>query len=205
MPRSPMTRTLGKQYLKRFGWTTSGALPECGKGVIIAAPHSSNWDLPFMLAVAWEFQMKLNWLGKHTLFEGPSGALMRRLGGIPVDRRARHGLVEQVATRIREADSMFLAVAPSGTRTGNTKWKSGFYHIAREAQVPIVLGFLDYGRRIGGLGPSLMPSGDVRADMDRIRAFYADIRGHDGKLATGIELTEERNPPLSSEASSPAT
>ncbi|MBX3182353.1 MAG: 1-acyl-sn-glycerol-3-phosphate acyltransferase [Polyangiaceae bacterium] len=205
MTRPPVTHTLGQQYLKRAGWTVSGELPDSPKAVVIAAPHSSNWDLPFMLAVAWTFRMQLNWLGKHTLFEGPGGGLMRRLGGIPVDRRARHGLVEQVATRIREADSMYLAVAPSGTRTGNTRWKSGFYHIAREAGVPIVLGFLDYGRRVGGVGPSLMPSGDVRADMDRIRAFYADIRGHDGKLATGIELAEERDSPPNSEASGPVT
>lgn len=193
------TYALGQHYLKRAGWTTSGGLPEVPKAVVIAAPHSSNWDLPFMLAVAWTFRMRINWLGKHTLFEGPSGALMRKVGGIPVDRRARHGLVEQVATRIREADSMYLAVAPSGTRTGNTQWKSGFYHIAREAGVPIILGFLDYGRRIGGLGPAITPSGQVRADMDQIRAFYADIRGHDGRVATGMELKEEHAPATSAE------
>lgn len=116
---------------------------------------------------------------------------MRALGGIPVDRRAKNGVVQQISERFNTAEKLYLAVAPSGTRKGHTRWKSGFYHIALQAEVPIVLGFLDYRRKVGGLGPSIIPSGDIKADMDRIREFYSDIVGHDGSVAKNIYLPEE--------------
>ena len=188
---APWTRSAASSYLKLVGWKTTGTLPDSPKNVLIAAPHSSNWDLPFMLAVAGVFRLKINWLGKHRLFEGPMGPMMRALGGIPVDRRARHGLVEQVMQRFNDSESMYLAVAPSGTRSGNTHWKSGFYHIARAANVPIVCAFLDYKKKLDSVGPAIVPSGDIKADMDRIREFYADIVGFDGRKTVGVQLSEE--------------
>ncbi len=130
-----------------------------------------------MLAYSWIYGARIHWMGKHTLFAPPMGWLMKRLGGIPIDRRAAHGVVEQMAARFARSDEFILAVPPEGTRSRVEYWKSGFYQIAKAADVPIVLGFLDYGGKAGGIGPALRPSDDVRRDMDFIRAFYRDKLG----------------------------
>lgn len=184
-------RGLGRVYLKLFGWRVEGRLPPDAKVVVIAAPHTSNWDLPFMLAVAYVLGATPAWLGKRELFSWPFGWLMRFLGGIPVDRRARHNVVQQAVERFAAVERLFLVVPPSGTRSRATHWKSGFYHIAAGAGVPIVCAFLDYRRRVGGIGPVLMPSGDVRADMDVIRRFYAPIVGRHPSRTTPVRLLEE--------------
>lgn len=181
---------IGWIYLKLAGWRTEGELPPSSKAILIAAPHTSAWDFPFMIAVAWVFRLRLRYLGRHTLFEGPLAGLMRWLGGIPVDRRAPHGLVRDVAAMF-ERENMVLAISPEGTRARRDHWRSGFYHIAREARVPIILGFLDFGRKVGGVGPSFVPTEDMRADMDRIRDFYGPIRGKRPHLQCDIRLSEE--------------
>lgn len=188
---APLTYIAGRLYLTLAGWTTEGELPRSSKGVLIAAPHTSNWDLPYMVAVAWVYGVKLNWLGKHTLFEGLRGPFMRWLGGIAVDRRASNGVVGTLTKRFAESERMYLAIAPEGTRSTARQWHSGFYHIARAAQVPIVCGFLDFGRKVAGVGPAFVPTGDVKADMDRIRQFYAGIRGLRDGSDTEISLREE--------------
>jgi 1-acyl-sn-glycerol-3-phosphate acyltransferase len=116
---------------------------------------------------------------------------MRWLGGIPVDRRSPGGMVTQAAARLRAADRLLLVVPPSGTRSRAPHWKSGFYQIARAADVPILCTFLDYRRRVGGIGPTVVPSGDVAADMAIIRAFYAPIEGLRPEHATAVRLAEE--------------
>ena len=121
--------------------------------------------------------VRVSWLGKHTLFIPPWGWLMRKLGGIPVDRRAPHSLVTQMAEKFKSSDYLVLAVPPEGTRSKVALWKSGFYHIASQSGVPIGLGYLDYDRKLCGLGMFVTPGGDVKADMDKIRAFYRDVRG----------------------------
>ncbi len=176
-PSSLAAYAVGRLFLGACGWRTEGDLPAVDKAVLIAAPHTSAWDGAFMLAVAWVYRLKLSWIGKHTLFEGWKGPVLRWLGAIPVDRRAPHGQVAEVAARIRESGGMILAIAPEGTRGRAELWKSGFYHIAREANVPILCGYLDYRRKVGGVGPVILPSGDVHADMDRIRAFYRGVTG----------------------------
>jgi len=182
---------LGALYLRLFGWRVEGRLPPGTKAVAIAAPHTSNWDLPFMLAVSFVLGVKPSWLGKRELFWGPFGWLMRRLGGIPVDRRTRTNLVQQVAARFAAVDQLFLVIPPSATRSRATHWKSGFYHIARSAGVPIICAFLDYRRKVGGVGPEIAPTGDVRADMDVIRAFYFGVSGKHPALTTSVHLLEE--------------
>lgn len=147
------------------------------KFVIIAAPHTSNWDLPVSLAIAAVTDLNFYWVGKHTLFQPPFGNFMRRLGGIPVDRRKRQNFTEQVAEAFEEHDQMALAIAPEGTRSKRDHWKSGFYYIARAAQVPIVMGFVDWGKRECGLGPMVDASRPLDEVMDEIRSFYADISG----------------------------
>ncbi len=167
-------------------------MPAGGRCVLIASPHTSNWDLPYMLAVAWVYRLKINWLGKHTLFEKPIwGGFMRFLGGLAVDRRGAHGVVEQAAERLVNSNGMYLAVAPAGTRAGSKHWKSGFYHIAHRAQVPIALGFLDFGSKVGGVGGSFVPTGDIKRDMDKIREFYRGMVGHTPGKESPIVLREE--------------
>jgi 1-acyl-sn-glycerol-3-phosphate acyltransferase len=144
-----------------------------------------------MLAVSYVLGVRPSWLAKRELFRPPFGGLMRRLGGIPVDRDRRTNLVEQAAARLREADTLFLVVPPSGTRSRAPHWKSGFYHIARTARVPIVCAFLDYATKTGGVGLVLTPSGDLGRDMDRLRVFYRDVRGKYPENETPIRLVEE--------------
>jgi 1-acyl-sn-glycerol-3-phosphate acyltransferase len=185
------TRALGGAFLRLSGWRVEGRLPDAAKAVVIAAPHTSNWDLPLMLAVAFVLGIRPAWLGKRELFRWPFGWLMRWLGGVPVDRAARQNLVQQAVDRFNALDRLHLVVPPSGTRRRATHWRSGFYHIARGARVPIVCGFLDYGRRVGGIGPTLTPSGDLATDMDGLRAFYANITGKYPGLTTPVRLLEE--------------
>jgi 1-acyl-sn-glycerol-3-phosphate acyltransferase len=163
--------------LRAIGWRPAGEPPELPRYVLIAAPHTTNWDLPVMLAFGLYYGLRIQWFGKHTLFAPPFGGLMRAVGGIPIDRRARHDMVKQAADALRAAPSMVLAVPPEGTRKRTEYWKSGFYWIAHEAGVPIVCGFLDYGRREGGFGPTVWTTGVPAADMATIRAFYREKIG----------------------------
>lgn len=191
----PVARALGRLFLRLFGWRVEGALPPGVKAVAIAAPHTSNWDLPFTLAVAYVLGVNPSWLGKRELFRWPFGGFMRWLGGIPVDRSRRTNAVQQAVARFEESGGLFLVIPPSGTRSRATHWKSGFYHIARTARVPLICTFLDYRRRVGGIGPVVMPSGDVRADMDQIRRFYGGIHGKFPDKTTPPRLIEEDETP----------
>ncbi len=166
-------------FLKWKGWTVEGHLPaEAHKSVLIAAPHTSNWDLPYTLMVAFALDLHVQWMGKHTIFRWPFGALMRWLGGIAVNRSQSTNLVAASARSLREASGpVQLIVPPEGTRSKTRYWKTGFYYIALEAQVPIVMAFMDYSRKASGLGPIFLPTGDVDADMVRIKAFYAPFKG----------------------------
>ena len=182
---------VARLYMKVLGWKVEGQLPDTAKGVVIAAPHTSSWDLPHMIAVAWMFDLNLSWIGKHTLFQGKTGAFMRWLGGIPVDRRARHGAVAQVVEHFDVSEALLLAIAPSGTRAHSACWKSGFYHMAVGARVPIICSFLDYDRKVGGVGLSFVPSGDIKADMNRLRAFYGPIGAKYPERVSTIRLRDE--------------
>lgn len=168
---------LARFLLRIRGWRLEGELPGFTKYVMVAAPHTSNWDLPVMLTIAFAFGQRLFWMGKDSLFRGPAGWLFRWLGGIPVDRSRTNNAVAQIVEVFTAAENLVLVVAPEGTRRRVPYWKTGFYHIAAGARVPIVLGFLDYARKTGGIGPIVTPSGDLEADMKTIRAFYADIAG----------------------------
>lgn len=145
--------------------------------VILGAPHTSNWDFVFMLALAWKLQVDMRWMGKKSLFAGWRGPIMRWLGGIPVDRANPGRVVQEVTERIASGDVFGLVITPDGTRKGHSEWKSGFYRIARTADLPVTLGFVDRSTKSAGLGPTIDLTGDVRADMDAIRAFYADKSG----------------------------
>jgi 1-acyl-sn-glycerol-3-phosphate acyltransferase len=186
-----MLRILARVFLFTTGWKPEGAPPDAAKWVLIAAPHTSNWDLVYLLALAQVYRVRISFMMKHTVFRGPFGPLFRSLGGIPIRRHLSENLVKQMVEAFAERDELHLVVPAEATRTRVDMWKSGFYHIAREAQVPIVLGYLDYARRRGGFGPAFLPTGRVREDMDVIREFYADKTGRHPELFGEIRLREE--------------
>lgn len=166
-----------KWLYRTAGWKAEGTLPATRKFVLIAAPHTTNWDFPVFLGAALCLGIPPNWMGKSGLFKPPFGGLMRGLGGVPVDRSKSSNLVDQMVAAFKSADQMILTIPPEGTRSRTTNWKSGFWHIARGAKVPIVCGFADYKRKAAGVGPVIEPTDDFEADMARIMSFYRDITG----------------------------
>lgn len=183
--------TAARAFLGLSGWRPEGVPPVAPKYVLIAAPHTSNWDFPYTLAFSRLFDVRMQWMGKHTLFRFPHGWAMRRLGGIPIRRHERTNMVERAAGLLRESKELALLVPAEGTRSRTEHWKSGFLHIARAANVPIVLGYLDFARRRGGFGPAVCAQGDARSVMDRIRSFYAGKQGRHPEKFGPVRLREE--------------
>ena len=180
-------RTLSVGFLKLAGWKIQGSLPPgAEKSVLIAAPHTSNWDLPYTLMVAFSLRLTVYWMGKEQIFRFPFRGLMMWLGGIPVQREKSNNLVAASVEAIKAASGpLQLVVPPEGTRSKTRYWKTGFYHIAVGAQVPIVMAYMDYEKKISGLGPVFEPTGNIEADMAQIKAFYANFKG---KNASQFEL-----------------
>jgi 1-acyl-sn-glycerol-3-phosphate acyltransferase len=176
---SPFFKRLSLTGLKWAGWRVEGQLPaHAHKSVLIAAPHTSNWDLPMTLMVAFALELRPRWMGKASIFRWPFGPVMRWLGGIPVDRSQSNNLVATSAQAIRDAaEPLQLIVPPEGTRSKTRHWKTGFYYIAHSAQVPIVMAYMDYAAKRSGLGPLFEPTGDIEADMAEIKAFYQPFKG----------------------------
>jgi 1-acyl-sn-glycerol-3-phosphate acyltransferase len=184
---APLLRAFSTGFLRLTGWTVEGALPpSAAKSVFIAAPHTSNWDLPYTLMVAFALRLNPYWMGKAGIFRFPFGGLMRWLGGIAVDRSKSNNLVAASAQAIQEADGpLQLIVPPEGTRSKTRYWKTGFYYIATTAQVPIILAYMDYASKRSGLGPVFEPTGDIEADMARIKAFYQPFKGKNADQFSG--------------------
>jgi len=176
---SPLLTRFSRWILRIAGWKLHGEMPShCPKSVIIAAPHTSNWDFPYTLLAAFALGLNINWMGKIQIFRFPFNGLMCWLGGIPVDRSKSSNTVSASADALRQAlGELHLVIPPEGTRSQSRIWKTGFYYIALEAQVPIVLGFLDFGSKTAGLGPAFIPTGNFESDMVSIKNFYAPFRG----------------------------
>jgi 1-acyl-sn-glycerol-3-phosphate acyltransferase len=184
-------KLLARIFLDWSGWETVGTMAADKKLVLIGAPHTSNWDLIHLFAIESILDVKTSWIGKHTLFWWPLGPILRALGGIPIRRDHPKGVVEQIVRAFDEVEALRLTIAPEGTRGYAPYWKSGFYRIAKAAGVPIQLGFVDFAQRRAGFGPTVVPSDDVRADMDKIRAFYADKSARYPDQVSEIRLREE--------------
>lgn len=196
MPQVHIPKTSGQRLatwaLSLLGWKAILEPPPGPKFVAVGYPHTSNWD--FLYAILWKFAtgLPMNWVGKKELFPPVLAPVMKALGGIPVDRGKKGGdFVSRVAQLIRRRDSIVLVVAAEGTRSRAPYWRSGFYYMALEAQVPIGLGYIDYSRRELGIGAYFLPSGDIHADFERIRAFYAGKVGKKPEKASPIRLKEE--------------
>jgi len=170
-------RRICSLILRFTGWKYRIVLPETKKFVIIAAPHTTSWDFIIMFLVTRADDLRLNWVGKDSLFKGPFSGFFRWLGGIKVNRRTRNNFVQTAIEAFVENDQLMLVLAPEGTRSKTKIWKSGFYHIAMGAKVPILLASVDYPSKFLQADQTLMPTGNVKADMDIIRKFYAGKRG----------------------------
>ena len=194
-PRSfayEIARVLFYGLYRLMGWQVLGEAPQDKKLVIIAAPHETNWDLTQMLGIAFYYRIPVRWMGKKSLGEGPFGWLMRWWGLLPVDRSGSTRLVDQVVTAYEANDELALVIAPEGTRADVEAWKTGFYNIALEAEVPVALGFIDYANKFGGLDGTLVPCGDYAADMEKVAAFYSARVSRFNHPLTGEAMAGER-------------
>ncbi len=187
-----MRRLVPKLWAKASGFTVHPPTePVPAKCVVIAYPHTTNWDFPAALHIGDESGVTIKWLGKKQLFRGPMGPIMRALGGISVQRSGRQGLVNSIAEEFAKADRLHVVVPAEGTRSQVEFWKSGFYRIAEAANVPVLCAYVDGRTNSGGFGLVLNLTGDVKADMDRIRAFYADKTGLKGGTSSIPRMREE--------------
>lgn len=158
------------------GWRLEGEIPQLKKCVIIGAPHTSNWDLFFGLLYKMYYGLNIHFLMKQELFRFPLNLFFKRIGGIPVNRGQKNNLVETLYEKFTQKENFFLALTPEGTRGKVKHWKRGFYYIATKAKVPVVLGYMDYGRKVVGVGPVFYPTKDIEADMAEIIGFYSSIQ-----------------------------
>lgn len=168
---------LSRLILRLLGWQIEGKAPAAPKYVLIAAPHTSNWDFPFTLMVCFALRMPVYWMGKASLFPPVLGSIMRWLGGIPVERSRQGNLVQSTVDAFQRSARLTVIIPPEGTRSKVTHWKTGFYYIAQGAGLPIALGFLDFKRKRASVERLFEVTGDIEADMVKIQAFYANITG----------------------------
>ena len=175
--RGWLVRTLGRAYLRLFGWRIEGSFPTEPKHVTIVAPHTSNWDFTLGIAFMLATELKVSWLGKHAIFRWPVRGLLRSLGGIPVDRSAAHGVVGESRAAFEASQSLMLALAPEGTRKGPSRWRSGFHAIAMGAGVPIFPVAFDYGPNVIRLLPLYQPTGDFEQDLASLQEMFSTVRG----------------------------
>ncbi len=186
-----MKKWIARMFLRLTGWQVVGERPAHRRYVLIAAPHTSNWDFPYMLAFAAVFDIEVTWMAKHNLFYPPMGWVMRALGGMPIVRHKNLNVVGSTVEAFKQRSELVIVVPTEGTRRRAEFWKSGFYHIAAGAGVPIVPSFLDYGKKRGGFGPALHVTGDMAKDMAYFREFYKGVEGRFPEEFGPIRLREE--------------
>jgi len=182
---TPAFRWLSSFFLRLSGWHVQGQMPDLPKFVIVGAPHTSNWDFVMFLALAFVLESDVRFIGKAELFRWPVAGFFRWCGGVPVDRSGHHGLVEQMVQAIHESEQFRLVITPEGTRSKVGKWKMGFYHIAKQAHIPVVAGYVDTHTMTCGIGPTFTLTDDMEADIKSMQAFFKD------KVGINPELTSE--------------
>lgn len=185
-----MLSRLSLWILNRLGWMVHADYPDVKKYVVIAAPHTSNWDFPLGILAAKAMDLEIHWMGKHALFRWPYGWFFRAIGGTPVYREQSLHLSQRMAELFARSERLVLALAPEGTRKKTDHWKTGFYYIARAANVPIVLAYLDHGHKQVGIGGAFYPGNDIEADFDQIRQFY---KNKIGKIPENESLIKVRH------------
>lgn len=181
--------------LQLAGWAYEGPVPSEKKCVCLAVPHTSNWDGLLLITLLRSIGLHMEWMIKDAWVKGPLKPIMRGLGALPINRSRSNNLVDQMITRFKTSDAFCLGIPPEGTRSRADYWKSGFYHIALGAGVPVMPGYLDYSRKRAGLGPGIMLTGNVREDMDKFRAYYTKMSpiAYDPSKYGPIRLREEKD------------
>jgi 1-acyl-sn-glycerol-3-phosphate acyltransferase len=183
-----IARRAARAVLRSLGWRVEVTWPSVPRCVIVVYPHTSNWDFVIGYLARLALGIPLQWMGKDSLFRGPLGALLRRMGGVPVNRREHTGFIAQLVGEMRRRPWMWIALAPEGTRTHTDHWRSGFYHLALAARAPVGLAFIDYGARVVGLRTYVELTGDEAIDLERIRLAYAGKVGRHPEQASEIRL-----------------
>ncbi len=193
------SQQFAQKLLRSFGWQAVVLEPLPEKCIIIGAPHTSGWDFPLTLMLLGATRVKANWIAKAEAFRWPFGGVMRKLGGIPLNRETTKNFVTKVAEKFPSHETLRIAILPEGTRSKTRYWKSGFYYMALKAKVPVVMGFVDYAKKVVGLGPNFIPSGDIELDFDIIRKFYADKFGQNPEKTGEIRLRPKDEAPAQPE------
>jgi len=179
--------------LKKLGWTLHVDMPEIDKFVAIAAPHTSNWDFPLGILAAKAIKLKVHWMGKHSMFRWPFGWFFRAIGGTPIQRDGGQYYMQQMTDLFNRSDSLVLALAPEGTRSKTDHWKTGFHSIARAANVPVLMAYLDYENKQVGIGGLFYPGDDIDADFCLIREYYRDRRGKNPENESLIQVRKKKS------------
>jgi len=187
-PKPSLLRRTALGVLRLVGWRSVMVWPPEPRGVIIVYPHTSNWDFILGMLFKIGYGLPANWIGKTEMFPWPFTGLLKWLGGIPVDRKRATGFLDALLEEFRRRDWIWVAIAPEGTRSHADHIKSGFYQLAVAADVPVALGYIDYGSRTVGIDTYLRMSGDREADLAKIRDFYASKRGRRQELASDLRF-----------------
>jgi 1-acyl-sn-glycerol-3-phosphate acyltransferase len=187
-PKPSLLRRTALGVLRLVGWRSVMVWPPEPRGVIIVYPHTSNWDFILGMLLKIGYGLPANWIGKTEMFPWPFTGLLKWLGGIPVDRKRATGFLDALLEEFRRRDWIWVAIAPEGTRSHADHIKSGFYQLAVAADVPVALGYIDYGSRTVGIDTYLRMSGDREADLAKIRDFYASKRGRRQELASDLRF-----------------
>lgn len=175
--RHPLVRAVARGILRLFGWRLLGCFPDVPRVLIIAVPHTSAWDAVWGLLIKVALGLEIEFMAKKEIFFFPLGPILRLLGGVPVNRRAAHGVVGATVQAILAKPVCWVVLAPEGTRRRADRWKTGFWHIARQAQVPVCCVHIHYPDKTFGVGPTVAMSDDMHADIQKLRDYYAPFRG----------------------------
>jgi 1-acyl-sn-glycerol-3-phosphate acyltransferase len=188
LQKSVLMQKISRQILHLIGWRSNVTLPGVSSYVLIGAPHTSNWDFAIMMLLTTSVGIPVNWMGKDSLFKGPLGFFMRFFGAISVNRKEQTNLVDQIASMFDNKEELIVVISPEGTRSKTSRWRTGFYYIALNANVPIVMAYADYKNKVCGIGPAVKPTGDIQADFEIIRDFYKGIEGKHPLKQSAITL-----------------
>lgn len=189
---SSVLKFFSRTILKVIGWKLIGNPPQEKKFVAIGVPHTSNWDFPVALLCFSALGLRFNWVAKESLFKGPLKYIFKWIGGIPLNRRSPTGFLKDMAAIYARSESLVIAIAPEGTRSKTDYWMPGFYYIANEAKVPIVLAFADYSKKTMGIAGIVHPTGDIEADFEKIKKFYEGKKGKNPETQSELKIRTSR-------------
>ena len=184
-------KLLSRLILKLIGWKLDERVPETQRYVMIGYPHTSNWDFILGMLAKWAMGLPINWVAKHSMFWGPFKPIFMAMGGVPLNREKTTGFIQKNIELFAQRERFILGLMPEGTRSKTDHWKTGFYHIAHGANVPIALAYMDYKNKVIGVGDVMLTSGDIHADFETIKEFYKDKIGYKPEKQSSISIASK--------------